>query len=913
MYQNIFISKKDNIVHLWDDEKGYSTFPLTKYAYKRKAGGEFKSIYGDELQKVYNFSDNDNDIFESDVPSDIRVLLDMYPDSDMSSKGHRLGVIDIETSTEGGYPNVELADKEVTAISLYDDMTKVCHVFILDKEDKVQREERDGGYWVPQKGWKPTEEDRVKISIRGFNDEENLLMAFLDKWQECAFTIITGWNTDFFDMPYLYVRLKNVLGAKYAKFLSPIGTAYVNSFKKQLVIAGISILDYLSVYKKAVVKMEPSYTLNSIGTKYVGMGKVNYKGNLNDLFKTDLDKFIEYNITDVKIVVALDKKLKFLDLVRSLCHVGHVSYESFGASSRYLDGAVLMFLKNNGGLIAPNKPAQGREDYEDQLDEDEEGFSGAFVKEPVPGMYNWVFDLDLTSMYPLIAVSLNISPETKVAKLDRVDYVPDSKPEKRKLVLAEIAEMDKQTKDRLWSDEDGKENYIERRCVEFDMDFHVRGKLETYRVSQTPYTKEEFADLLKEKNYCLSSNGVLYRNDKVGCIPAILRKWFEERKDLRKQAAKCRKEGDMAGYAFYNLRQQVWKILLNSMYGVLGLPIFRFYDVDNAEAVTKTGVSIIKTTAKAINQYYQAALGETSGDWVIYTDTDSCFVAAIPIIKKRFPEIDFKDDKAMTDAIMVVTTEVQTYVNSFYNVMAKRFFNLDKHSFDAKQEVISKTSFWLAKKRYAQWIIHKEGHLLEEPEMEIKGFDVVRSSFPAAFKKFMDAFLRKLLVSAPPSELDEMILKLKEEVKTLPVIDIAKQTSVKFVSKNGLYNFNPENRQPFEIIKGSTAQCKAALHYNDILMKMGLGAVCEPIHHGQKIKWVYLKQNPYNIELIAMKGDGGDSDAMIEFINTYVDRTAMFEKELKSKLANKKKEGIYDIMKWQFPNPSMAIAAKFFD
>lgn len=302
-----------------------------------------------------------------------------------------------------------------------------------------------------------------------------------------------------------------------------------------------------------------------------------------------------------------------------------------------------------------------------------------------------------------------------------------------------------------------------------------------------------------------------------------------------------------------------------------------------------------------------------SDDFVVYQDTDSAFVLSEPYIKHLMPEVDINNDDEMTKAIMSVTTEVQVYVNKFYDLMAKRFFNLDKHTFDAKQEVISKSSFWLAKKRYAQWIIHKEGSLLKIPELEVKGIDVVRSSFPPSFRKFMDSFLRKLLTAAPQTELDEMILKFKEETKTLNVLDIAKNTSVKFVSQDGTKNYNPENRRPFHFEKGAPAQVKACLAYNDLLEKMGLEKQFEPIHHGQKIKWVYLQDNDYGVEAFAFKGDDTDPDEILKFIDKMVDRKKMFEKELKSKMSNDKEEGIYDVLGWQFPNPSMETASNFFD
>ena len=914
MYQSIYCNRKTEEIFVWDDKSGMKQYPMSafKYAYKRHSDGNFKSLYGEELTKVVNYNENDPELFESDVPIETRVLLDLYPDSDEPSVGNRVGVIDIEVSSEGGFPNMEMADKEITGISLYDYITRTCYSFILDKENKLSKSETETDPWYP-KDWKETE-GKEKIIILPFDDEDDLLISFMDKWQECNFTIISGWHVDMFDLPYLYLRIKNCLGIKAAKCLSPIGACYINGFKKTLVIGGMSVLDYILLYKKFSGKMEPTYALGPIGQKTVGIGKIQYHGNLNNLYKSDINKFLEYNITDVKIVVALDRKLKFIDLARNICHAGHVPYDNFHIPSKYLDGAILLYLKRNGGLIAPNKPAGGREEYEERLEEGDEGFSGAFVKEPVPGRYNWVFDLDIEAQYPSIIMSLNISPETKTGKINKVDYNSDVKDEKLKSVLKEIDEMEKKEKDRLWSNETEKEEYIQRRCIEFDMEFHVRGKLDVYYLGQTVYTKDEFMKLIEDSEYALSSNGIIYRKDKIGVIPAILIQWFKQRKELRKKAAEFKKAGDMEQYNFYNRRQQIYKVFLNSLYGVLGLGIFRFYDLDNAEATTATGVDIIQTTAKAINLYYNRELETNKNDdYVVYYDTDSCFVDAVPIIKYRYPNIDFKNEDEMTKAIMTVTEEVQNYVNKFYDIMAKRFFNLDKHRFYAKQEVISKSSFWLAKKRYVQWIIHEEGALLKEPRLEVKGIDIVRSGFPKSFQKFMKDFFIKLLTDSSKKELDDMILKFKENVKTLDVLEIAKNTSVKFVSQDGVHNYNPENRRPLQFVKSTPVAVKASLAYNDLLTKMGLEKQIEPIRHGEKIKWIYLQDNAYGLETMALKGDGNDADFIINFVNQYVDRNRMFEAELKSKFSNDKNQGIYDVLKWTFPNPSMTTASNFFD
>ena len=843
MYKNIFIDRKQNLVHLWDDEKGHLQFPFRNYAFRKSASGTFSSIYGDKLEKIYNFNPRDPSLFESDVPLETRILIDAYEDSDEQSKGHVIATIDIEVSTEGGFPVIADGDKEITAIALHDSSTQKYTVFILDTERKIQ--------------------DTINgdVEIRSFDNEESLLMHFYTKWEEIQPTIVTGWNIDGFDMLYLYNRSKQVVGETNAKRISPIGIAHYNKYTERMTIAGVSSLDYLTLYKKFSGKNEPSYTLGAIGKKVVNIDKLTYRGSLNDLYKEDINRYIEYNLNDVKIVVALDKKLQFIDLARGICHTGHVSYEQFGTSSRYLEGAILIYLRRQG-KVAPNKPIEGREEYEQRLEDNEEGFEGAYVKDPVPGRYDWVFDLDLTSMYPNIIISLNISPETKIGKAEN------------------------------WNAEE-----------------FVRGNLQTVNLSGQPYNAEDFRKMLEENNFSIASNGAIYKqpteNGKEGTIPSILIKWFNERKNMRKLAKKFADEKDWEQYEFYDQRQKIQKILLNSIYGCLGLPVFRFYDKDNAAAVTLSGQDIIKTASKSINQYYKSILGPSDTDYVIYVDTDSVFVSALPIIQKTMPDIDLNDETQMTDAILKVCEETQSYVNKMFDVMALRLFNLKTHRFDAKQEVIAKTSFWLAKKRYAQFIINKGGVVCDE--LEVKGIDVVRSSFPAKFRTFMKQFLIDLLKKVPVDVLDKNILEFKASMKDLNVIDLAKTTSVKFMSQDKKKNYNPKTRQPFQIMSGSPAQVKAAIYYNDLLNKFELTKIIPPIFHGQKIKWVYLKQNEYDIDCLAMKADGTDPDQILEFIEKYIDRNTMYEQELKSKLID-----FYRVLGWSYPDENDAKASEFF-
>lgn len=866
MYQNIFIDRKTNTVHLFDDSKGHLTFPFRNYAYRKSQTGTYRSIYGDKLEKVYNFNPKDPSLFESDVPLETRVLIDAYENDDEPSTGHTVVTLDIEVSSEGGFPIIEKGDKEITAIAIHDSSTKKYTVFILDKEQKIQSSVKEN------------------VEIKSFDNEESLLICFYNIWDEIRPTIVTGWNIDGFDMIYLYNRSKVVVGEEIAKRISPIGIAYENKFSEKMSIGGISCMDYLTLYKKFSGKSEPTYTLGAIGKKMVGIDKISYKGSLNDLYKQDINRYIEYNLNDVKIVVALDKKLQFIDLARRICHAGHVSYEHFGTSSRYLEGAILMYLRRKN-LVAPNKPINGREEYEQQLLDGDEGFDGAYVKNPVPGRYDWVFDLDLTSMYPNIMISLNISPETKISKIDN------------------------------WKAEE-----------------FVKGNMTEIKVAGQPYTADEFKNMLETNNICVASNGAMYKlpaeKGKEGIIPSILIKWFNDRKEMRELAKKYAKQKEWDKYEFFEQRQKVQKVLLNSLYGVLGLPVFRFYDKDNAEAVTLTGQDIIKTAEKSVNQYFKTILSDkTDNDYVIYVDTDSIFASALPIIKYTMSDVNVNDESQMTAAILKVTSDVQSYVNKMFTIMAKRLFNVTNHRFDAKQEVIAKTSFWLVKKRYAQFIINvggidvktmevthenKSEFVLNEEnkpiaKLEVKGIDVVRTSFPAKFRTFMQEFLIDLLKKVDKIDIDKKILEFKSEMINFSVIDISKNTSIKFFSQDKKHDYNPKSRPSFQTVKGTPAQVKAALYYNDLIHTFGLSKTVPMIFHGQKIKWAYLKQNEYDIECLAIKADGTDPDSIMNFLERYIDRNAMYESELKSKLIE-----FYHVLNWSYPNENQALSEEFF-
>lgn len=849
MYQNIYYERQKNLIHLWDDERGYTTFPYRKYAYKKDPYGQYRSMNGDKLSKIGKWEKNESDeLFESDVPETTRVLVDIY-DNDIPSVGHRIMTFDIEVEMVSGLPNTKEAQNEITAIAAHDSATKLFDVFVLDKQRKVKRN-----------GEKINKDGR-EVTIHIFDNEKNLLLAFLNYYEEVNASILTGWNIDFFDIPYLYNRIKNVCGEGHAKRLSRIGQCFYSPYRDKWSFGGVAILDYINLYKQYNFGLESSYTLNHIATKELGRGKVEYEGSLDDLFENDLEKFIEYNIVDVDLVVAMDDKLKFIELCRAICHAGYVPYEDYIYSSKWLEGACLSYLKSKG-LVATNKPADRRERMQALRDNDEEKFIGAYVKEPIVGKYDWIYDLDLTSLYPSIIMTLNISPETKIGKIENWDA-------------------------EAWIK--GEDNGT----------YRIVGKDDTYE-----YTKEELADVIKDSNLGVAANGVLYNQDKPGLIADILNTWFQKRVEYRKLEKKYGEEGNTEQYEFYGKRQHVQKILLNSMYGVLGLPAFRFYDVDNAEAVTLTGQVVIKKTAEMANIKYWKELG-TKEDYNVYIDTDSIYMMAEPLVKHRYPEYKSFDEKRMAQEVNTIAEETQSFLNKFYDMLAERFFFIpkEKHRFEIKKEYISKAGFWVAKKRYAQWMILKNG--IPCDKLDVKGLDVVRSSFPKAFQKFMSTMLKDILMGKDNEYIDDTLLTFKKSLPTLPVNLIAKGGAIKELSKydNGSWQ---KGKAVADFEKGTPAHVKAGIAYNRLLKFFNCPYKHEPIRDGDKVKWVYLKTNPLGLDTLAFK-DYNDPKEVMDFVETYIDRDKIFEAELENKL-----DDFYNALKWEKATTETKTAKKFF-
>lgn len=860
MYLNIFYERpiedepySPGHIHVWDDGFGYKKIPFVRYAYKLDEEGEFRTMYGQPCKRVRRWSkeaEEAGQIYEGDVVPEMRYLIDNYTEFDSIPTAHIEMFLDIEVDATSGLPNIQQADNRITAISYYNKVTKEYVALILDESKEIENQE----YESLQK---------EKIRVISFDDEMNLLEHFMDDFIKIRPTILTGWNIDNFDIPYLYNRISKLFGSQFADQLSPINIVYWNDRRQRYFIAGVSCLDYMSLYKlftRSQTGERISYSLDSIGQLEVKMGKIKYNGSLDKLFKEDKEKFIEYNIHDVRIVVAIDEKMKFIDLAKGICHKGHVPYEDVYFSSRYLDGAILTYMKLKHE-VAPSRPKYEHHHNEDGEEDDEEDtFAGAYVKEPIPGKYEWVVDLDAQSLYPSIIMTLNISPETKVAKVEGWSSLAykNNKPAEYKI------------------------NLVDKPLI---------------------LDNEKMHHFLQETKFTVSSNGILYDLKTPGVIPEILSKWFDERLEYKALMKKFGKEKNTEKYNYYYMRQYIQKVILNSLYGVLGLISFRFYDIDNALAVTSTGQDLIRFTEKAINFFFSQELG-VEKDYVIYIDTDSCFFSVKPLVEKRFPVMDWSDNAAVSTAILSITKDVQDFVNGKMDYFAQQFLSaFHKHRFYLKQELIASAGFWTTKKRYALNIVNKEG--LPADEMEIKGLDVIRTSFPRVFKDFMKQMLKDILGNVPKDQIDAKITDLKSKLWSFTISDLARPTGVKHISK-----YWTGKDQPFHgAAKGAPAHVKAAINYNDFIRHSHLERNYAQISNGEKIKWVYLKDtNPLKLDGLAFRDNGEDPQEIIDYINKYIDLEEVFETELVKKLTD-----FYEALKWgAIPTNINPNASKFF-
>jgi DNA polymerase elongation subunit (family B) len=688
-----------------------------------------------------------------------------------------VAIIDIEVGSENGFPDPYLANEPITAIAIK---------YI------------NGAMTVFGCGDYKVQGDEVYIKC---DDEYNLCKKFLRFWEENCPDAISGWNIKFFDIPYIVNRFNKVLGEDETKKLSPWG--YINSRKtvmnnRELVaydFVGVSTLDYIELYRWYAPggKSQESYSLNNICNVEIGESKISYEefDNLHALYRLNHQKFIEYNIKDVDLVLKLEHKLKLIELGLTLAYDTKTNYEDIFAQTRMWDSLIYNYLFERN-IIVPPKSHNSKS----------AAFEGAYVKEVQVGKHDWVASFDLTSLYPHLMAQYNISPETLIEVDDYTKEMRD--------VISKGVSVDKMI--------------------------------------------DQNVDTSKLTGVTITPNGQFFRTDKQGFLPKMLEEMYVDRSKFKKLMLKAKQEYENEKdeskkteinnrIARYDNLQLAKKVSLNSAYGALGSQYFRFYDLRMALAVTLAGQLSIRWIEKHLNSYMNNLL-KTEEDYVIASDTDSIYLKLGSLVDKVHKD---KTDTNKIIAFMdrVCEDKIQPSIDESYKNLAE-YVHAFAQKMQMKREALADKGIWTAKKRYILNVYNNEGVAYNEPYMKVMGLEMVKSSTPSAIREKMKKSI-KIMMQGTENDIHEFIADFKVNFKKLPVEDISFPRGL-----NGLKDYADS---VIMYKKGTPIHVKGAILYNHYLVKMGLDKKYPKIQEGEKVKFTYIKQpNPFKDMVISYPG-----------------------------------------------------------
>jgi len=712
--------------------------------------------------------------------------------------------IDIEVASENGFPDVESSSEEILCITIKNLNTK--QVFT----------------WVTREFAAPNH-----INLYLCDNEHKMMQHFISWWAENTPDIVTGWNCNLYDIPYICRRTNRILGEKWAKSLSPWNKISENEIyikgRKQISynLLGVSILDYLDLYKKFTYTNQESYRLDHIAFVELGQRKLDHSEfeNFSAFYRNGWQRFVEYNIFDVELVDRLEDKMKLIELAVAMAYDAKVNYEDVYSQVRTWDTLIFNFLKEQNLVVPPKKSSPNKD----------EKYAGAYVKEPIPGLYNWVVSFDLNSLYPHLIMQYNIGPET---------LLPTSHPSA--------------TVDRLL---------------------------------------EKKVDLSTLDGETVCANGAMYTTHYQGFLSKMMQRIYDERTiykklmlDAKKEYEKTKEPNLVKQIAKFNNIQMARKIQLNSAYGAIGNQYFRYYNLQNAEAITLSGQLSIRWIENKMNAYLNKILKTDGEDYVIAADTDSIYLNLGPFVDKVFGGRENSNDRIVAFLDKVCQMEFEKFIEGSYKELAEYLNAFDQKMF-MKRETIADKGIWTAKKRYILNAWDIEGVRFTEPKLKIMGIEAVKSSTPAPCRqKIKDAL--KIIMTKSNEDLIQFIEEFRTEFKSLPVEEIAFPRSAnnlkKFASNSTIY------------VKSTPIHVRGVLLYNFYIRKNKLTHKYPIIQDGEKIKFIMLR-TPNKI-----------NENVISFLQTFpeelaldksVDYDVQFEKSFLEPLKT-----ILDIIGWKTEN-----------
>ena len=678
-----------------------------KTEYKTLEGEYVEPIQPGSVRECRDFIKKYDEIENFKVYGNERYIFqyisDKYPENEIKFDISKIDLItlDIEVGSENGFPDPKSCDQEILLITIQDYTTKKIKTWgvrdFVNKQDNVEYILCDG--------------------------EHDLLSRFLYYWENNTPEVITGWNVMYYDIPYICGRLEKVLGERKMRNFSPWHLvkekeAWVNN-RQQIYyeVGGITQLDYLTLYKKFTYSAQESYRLDHIANVELGQKKLDHSefDTFKDFYTNGWQKFVEYNIIDVELVDRLEDKMKLIELALTMAFEAKVNFEDVFYQVRMWDNIIYNYLKKRNVVIPPKDRSDKNEKY-----------AGAYVKEPIPGVYDWIVNFDLNSLYPHLIMQSNISPET----------------------------------------------LLDERCPNINVE----------KVLNQQVTFEMY------KDYAVCPNGAMYRKDVRGILPELMEKMYGDRVIFKKKMLAAKQQYEKTPtvalkkeIARCNNIQMAKKIALNSAYGAIGNQYFRYYKLANAEAITLSGQVAIRWIEGKLNQYMNKILKTADVDYVIASDTDSIYLHMGPLV-----DIIYKDKERDTESIVnfldkVAKTQLEKYIDKSYQELAD-YLNSYQQKMQMKRENIADRAIWTAKKRYIMNVWDSEGVRYAEPKLKIMGIEAVKSSTPAPCRQMIKDAL-KLMMNGTEEDVINFIDKCRMEFQKLPPEDISFPRTVSDVMK----------------------------------------------------------------------------------------------------------------------------------
>jgi DNA polymerase elongation subunit (family B) len=728
-------------------------------------GGEYKTLDGQQVSPVSQgtmrdatefmkrYEDVDNFKIFGSTNFPYVYINEAFPGKvDYDPSQIKIANIDIEVGSENGFPEPASASEPITAITF-----KIAgHFYVFGCGDY--------------------DNNRDDVTYLKCRDENNLIMRFLDMWEQTSPDIVTGWNIQFFDIPYLNNRITKLMGENTAKRLSPfrrIGERTTTIHNKQQTafdLVGIAILDYIELYKKFTYSQQESFSLNHISYLELGEKKLDYSEveSLHQLYKTNFQKFIEYNIHDVELVDRIDAKMQLIDMALALAYDAKVNYTDVFTQVRMWDTLIHNELIEQRIVVPQNVSTPKDEQY-----------AGAYVKDPIVGMHEWVVSFDLNSLYPHLIMQYNVSPET----------------------------------------------IVEGRHTSISIDNLLNGEYQA------------------QGEYCMAANGHYFKRDKQGFLPAMMQRMYDDRslykkkmieaqKAYEKETDKERKREITNQISKYKNLQLAKKVQLNSAYGALGNQYFRFFDIRQAEAITLSGQLAIRWIEMKLNGYLNKLLKTEGNDYVIASDTDSVYVNLGPLVNMVYgSKSETKIETIVNFIDKSCTEKLEPFIDKAYQELAD-YMNAFDQKMQMKREVIANKGIWTAKKRYILNVYDSEGVRFTEPKLKMMGIEAVKSSTPMSCRDKIKESL-KIVMNGNEKDFQSFVEAFKQEFKTLPFEDIAFPRGVsdlsKYMSSTELYS------------KGTPMHVRGAIMFNSFLKKYKLTKKYQLIQDGDKTKFCYMK------------------------------------------------------------------------